>query len=83
MREERVEPYQVRVCRMEEKQETINVSRTVCHKVPVTYTYRVPRTIRVRVPLSQPCCGVSAKAEPEAEKDLAKPERGLQLVAAK
>jgi hypothetical protein len=40
------------------------VSRTVCRKVPVTYTYRVPRTILMKVPIAQPCCGQTAAADP-------------------
>jgi hypothetical protein len=25
--------------------------------VPVTYTVRVPRTVMMKVPVEQPCCG--------------------------
>jgi hypothetical protein len=45
---------------MVEKQQTINVPRTVCRKEPVTYTYRVPRTILMKVPVAQPCCDVTS-----------------------
>jgi hypothetical protein len=29
----------------------------VCKQVPVTYTVRVPRTVVMKVPIEQPCCG--------------------------
>jgi hypothetical protein len=47
---------QVRVCRMVEKQETVQVPRTVCKKVPVCYTVRVPRTVVMKVPVEEPAC---------------------------
>ena len=50
------EPVQVRVCKMVEKCETVQVPRTVCKKVPVCYTVRVPRTVVMKVPVEEPVC---------------------------
>jgi hypothetical protein len=54
--EERVEPYQVRVCKWVCEKHTVQVPRTVMKQVPYTYTIRVPRTITFRVPV-EPCEG--------------------------
>ena len=54
--EERVEPYQVRVCKWVCQKQTVQVPRVVSKDVPYTYTYRVPRTITYRVPV-EPCDG--------------------------
>jgi hypothetical protein len=41
---------------MVEQQETVQVPRTVCKKVPVCYTVRVPRTVLMKVPVEEPVC---------------------------
>ncbi len=56
VREEHVEPYEVKVCRYECRKETVQVPRVVTKQVPVTYTYRVPKTVVLKVPVD-PCEG--------------------------
>jgi hypothetical protein len=55
VQEERVEPIQVRVCKIVEQVETVQQPRVVCKKVPVNYTVRVPRTVLMKIPI-EPCC---------------------------
>ena len=50
--EERVEPYQVRVCKWVCEKQTIQVPHVVQKQVPVTYTVKVPQTVTVRVPVN-------------------------------
>jgi hypothetical protein len=54
--EEKCEQYQVRVCKWVCEKHNVQVPRVVHKEVPVTYTYRVPRTVMVRVPCN-PCEG--------------------------
>jgi hypothetical protein len=55
--EDRVEPYQVRVCKWVCEKHTVQVPHTVMKLVPVVHTYRVPRTVMVRVPVDCECEG--------------------------
>jgi hypothetical protein len=54
--EERVEPYQVRTCKWVCEKQTVQVPRVVTRQEAVVHTYRVPRTVMVRVPVT-PCSG--------------------------